>query len=422
MLLSVFGFFLSLFHILFSGKNLFRITLIVVASLLFAEAFTRVAVGIKPGFYINDPWFTPVDQLELMKGFYTDSAGIQKVSPEVATEVAQRMNSFIPSFNNHECGEIYYLAFEYRKVVKGFLFFPPDKKWQQYFNDDTSWNKLMSNYLSHPINDEGFRSIPFAPYNGKRKKLLLIGDSFVWGHSASPVTNSFADLLLKKGYVVYNTGISGADPPQYLAVAKKYIPLLKPDVVVVNVFLGNDLFVFDRPVLPCQPIFYNTNAGNLYTDPDGIMLSPERSYELAKASHSIPLTSRFNRFCAGTAFATLFWRALNKYHLVDNYNPVLDKYYKQVESLALSTPTLSNYLNQIKKVSDSAQCKMLVIAIPDLNGNSQINKKEVLRWFNGFPFQFSPVPQREYDHEDGHFNNEGHKDYAAFIEQKIREL
>jgi hypothetical protein len=76
------------------------------------------------------------------------------------------------------------------------------------------------------VNAQGFRDREwdFAADRGKRK-LLLIGDSFVAGHGVAHPEHRFGDLLqarLGDGWRVYNLGMNGADTPSELEVLRKF--------------------------------------------------------------------------------------------------------------------------------------------------------------------------------------------------------
>ncbi|MCB0510440.1 MAG: SGNH/GDSL hydrolase family protein, partial [Bacteroidetes bacterium] len=101
-------------------------------------------------------------------------------------------------------------------------------------------------YLNYPFNQEGFRSIEFDNYKSNKIKVLLIGDSFVWGMTAKPYYNSFADILLARNYQVFNAGIASVDPIQYWGICKNYFDKIDPDLVIVNFFEGNDLITKER--------------------------------------------------------------------------------------------------------------------------------------------------------------------------------
>ncbi len=125
--------------------------------------------------------------------------------------------------------------------------------------DSTYWARQQIG-----INEDGFRSPSFSKLDSCKKKVLFIGDSFAWGKSAEPLTgNCFVDLVRKEtGCEVINLGIPGADPAQYYELAKKYIPTLKPDVVFVMFFMGNDLMTEDRKVIPWPPVLLCHQCGN----------------------------------------------------------------------------------------------------------------------------------------------------------------
>lgn len=121
------------------------------------------------------------------------------------------------------------------------------------------------------INSAGFRGKEFTELDSTKKKVLIIGDSFTWGMSASPFQDSsYCDLLAREtDYEIVNTGIPAADPPQYLKIAEEYSAQIKPDIILVLFFMGNDLMKEDRAVIPNRPFYYWTNAGAVLADIDG---------------------------------------------------------------------------------------------------------------------------------------------------------
>ena len=100
------------------------------------------------------------------------------------------------------------------------------------------------------INQDGFRGNDFKYVQTQATKIFLAGDSFTWGATAEPVTNSFASLLQAAGYYIYNAGIPGTGPAQYQQLVEKYVPLLKPDAVAVCLYAGNDLKPYPDPLHP----------------------------------------------------------------------------------------------------------------------------------------------------------------------------
>lgn len=91
----------------------------------------------------------------------------------------------------------------------------------------------------------GFRVGPNGPSHGP-KKVLIIGDSFMAALQVE-YDQSLAGLLEKDLHVaVRNAGQAGWDPPQYDIAARTLLARDTFDLVLVSVYLGNDV-VTERP-------------------------------------------------------------------------------------------------------------------------------------------------------------------------------
>lgn len=87
-------------------------------------------------------------------------------------------------------------------------------------------------------------------------RILLLGDSFMAAMQVE-YEQSLAGLVEQciPGASVWNTGVGGWDPPQYLIQARQALDLTEFDLVLVSVFLGND--VVGGPIAtipPRQPV------------------------------------------------------------------------------------------------------------------------------------------------------------------------
>ena len=257
----------------------------------------------------------------------------------------------------------------------------------------------------------------FKPLKSKKIKVLLLGDSFTWGHKTENITNSFADILLSKGYLVYNTGIVGADLPQYFAIAKKYMALLKPDVVIVNLYMGNDISKYNRILRAKTPIYYSTNAGNLYSCPHGKYFeSAQEAYNHVIDISSIPLTSNFNKIMSQSRITTQLWLALANIGLVTNrHNDLNSVYFEQASKREVGYSINSNYLLLIKDLCVSNTSKLMVSIIPDCK-NLQDNPSDYIKEID---YCMLSSINESYYAEDGHFNDLGHKSYAEFLHQML---
>lgn len=160
------------------------------------------------------------------------------------------------------------------------------------------------------INRAGFRSPEFdavLAVAARGTTVVLLGDSFTWGGTAVPITRSFADLLRTAGYTVHNLGIPGTGPRQYRKVAETYLPRLSPDVVVVGLYLGNDILIREWEPPPGRPLYYVIEGGSWITpfDEDGNYLENlEIAYEYYHNKFG-----RVRRFLRETATGTLIIKA-----------------------------------------------------------------------------------------------------------------
>jgi len=411
----------------FSRFLLSLITLVIALSI--AECVLRMK-GVQPGFKTSVKFFKRVDPLYILEGFHADSNGVFSVSREarqVICNVLQTKQMKEVSINRQQCADVYSLANDfikirsesYRSDFKSIL----EKINSEEDAADKEFSDAVKEYINCPINSNGFKSIEFKKYKGKRKSILLLGDSFTWGHSASNITNGFADLLLAKGYIVYNTGISGADPPQYLRLSQLLIPQLKPDYVVVNFYMGNDIQYFERKPKPFMPLMYITNAGNLFACPEGVYFeSAQEAYDFSLAELTIPAEGAFNNVCSKTAIATLLWRSLQK----DDLPPAIllpryAGYLKKVKQAATETPYSDIEIEQIKETAEQYEGDFLLIAIPQLKEGKFVFPDSDPRLFKRLEYFVPPVELKHYHQfTDGHYNDLGHAMHAEFIETVLK--
>jgi hypothetical protein len=116
-------------------------------------------------------------------------------------------------------------------------------------------------WYNHWSNAFGFHDEEFVePKPGGRIRILAVGDSFTFAPVPYPqgvVTLTETALRAACGgrdLDVLNMGLMGAGPPEYRILAELGVPRFTPDLVVINVFLGNDppdlhRYVHDRSPL-----------------------------------------------------------------------------------------------------------------------------------------------------------------------------
>lgn len=96
------------------------------------------------------------------------------------------------------------------------------------------------------IDQDGFRVGRAGRTEGKRR-ILLLGDSFMealqveYEQSLAGLLEARLGARLGETVTVRNTGVGGWDPPQYLIEARREIGRERFDLVLVSVYLGNDV-------------------------------------------------------------------------------------------------------------------------------------------------------------------------------------
>jgi hypothetical protein len=96
------------------------------------------------------------------------------------------------------------------------------------------------------INSMGFRDREYPIEKESAYRIITIGDSFTygWGVEIDDVWSKILERELRRAGVdveVLNLGRGGAYPASYAQVAKKAVPLLRPDLVIICVLQGDDL-------------------------------------------------------------------------------------------------------------------------------------------------------------------------------------
>ncbi len=401
-------------------------------SICLSEVVLRNIFAIKPGQYWDSSWFHPVDSLKVLNGYYADEFGIFKIQKSIKQRIDAQIKlrkekgdfiSPIAINSNDEIG-LANLPQQAISVISGKSKSDLAQLYQYTFKKKewSSFDSLLDDYINHPINEDGFRSVSFRSISSARKKVMLIGDSFTFGQSAFDLSNSFADQLLADGFLVYNLGIPGADPAQYLAIAKKYLPILKPDFVIINVYAGNDIIYYQRKPEPNVPLFYFTNAGCISNHPfHKYLYSPEKALDFALSSTHIPQRTPWDKFCALSSIGTVFWKVVAKLNWVDVSSINFTDYYLEAKKLKLKSPSLNEELKIISDLANQANSKCLLSFIPEVNriyGLSKPSDYKGLKWETSYLVNFD-LERDDYNIPLQHFNDKGHYNYAKFLEKEL---
>jgi hypothetical protein len=442
-------------------NKLLLLGLAMLLALGLGEGLLRL-LGARPGVYQLSKEFKVVDSLIVCNNYTVDESGIYKysswISDTVVNDVTTKKELSGMSYlieQNTDIDNLHLVFSDYFSVIypnfktSWYTWFK-SRKFEPSIESDIQrqylqakalskkddWQKYIIEYFEKPFNADGFRSIPFGydSSKGDKKsgtKVLLIGDSYVFGMNARPIHASFADNLLAKGYTVYAAGIPGTDPAQYAAIAQKYVPLLNPDLVIICFYEGNDYMLFDRTSRPNQPHEYLSNAGFYQSAPYGVFMDTIDCYNYYKSLVVIPdtETKTLNRLMSKSAITSLLWGVLLKMDLV-KHEKVEESEKKMAEMIINQKPEFTaKHLQSVRATCLSTQTPVLFTIIPQrddvLNTGSQTALPDTTRAqaiFTDIPFHYPTSLKRKthYGSNDSHFNTAGHIEYAKFLDSLIQ--
>jgi hypothetical protein len=288
--------------------------------------------------------------------------------------------------------------------------------------------------LGTKINKQGFRDvIDYTPEIvdslktiAKKKIVMLVGDSYVEGCCPDTVTNSFGDIVNRNSkYKVLNMGVSGTDPLQYQLVVQKYAPLLKPDIILVVFYFGNDILTFERRATPFVPLTFpfKDNKWLFGVAPNHLSQKLNYSFKSADEAYNFYIDKY-----------TLTGKDRNWFEKTIRYSVILSKLYlyleqrssrKEWESKGIvynwdGEDIANKKLRIIDSVAKATNAMPIFVGIPSpqeaaSNEDVRIKYKNV---FTGIPYSCPKnLTKEDYDgmSMSNHFNNSGHKKYAAFL-------
>mgnify|MGYP002629812273 CR=1 FL=1 len=407
-------------------KKISHICLIILTVFTALELGTRLT-GIRPGYFESLRGFTEVDSLEVKNLFKLDELGIYSINTSLLDSLRKIDPTKHPTFIYQE--NVMQLYKEFETLVKSIdKIESPLANYRTTFKDSTDIY-ILETYLNNPINEEGFKSIPFSPIRSEKKKILLLGDSFTYGMSASPSYYSFADLLLSKGYLVYNTGITGTDPAQYEAILKKYMCKIEPDLIILNFCSANDFMTFPRKAKAEEPHEHQTNAGFILSAPLGKYLEVKDCYEFYKKFVSVPKGSFMYPFCKHSSGLSYCYGRL----IIDGYiyHPQRTAYFHVRKNISTTQMALNTkpYIDNMNKIAANESIPFLNVIIPvkpeskfsRSNYNEYfIDTKSLAVCFRNYTYHFPKNLEVDDFEQDGtHFNNQGSKKYADFLDSLI---
>ncbi len=153
--------------------------------------------------------------------------------------------------------------------------------------------------VDYHIDVDGFRiqSRPSSPV----KRVLILGDSFVFGVGVNDEETMAAHLQMKTdAFSFYNAGTSGYSQDQMFLAYEELCPRLPFDVVVVAVYLGNDIqdlpFLYPQQSSRPKPTFKVDAKGNLTMLTEHVVENAKKESTTAIAKPSLLSIPGFKQF------------------------------------------------------------------------------------------------------------------------------
>lgn len=281
------------------------------------------------------------------------------------------------------------------------------------------------------INSEGFFSSVEFTYESMevlrksgKKIVMLIGDSYTQGCCADNYNASFAQILNQSDeYEVLNFGIPGADPVQYRLIVEKYAPIIKPNLIIVAVYGGNDILEYDRTAKPFVPLSYPVKNGPWLNSEGPIYLTKQGTYfknfEEARA--------HYFKYFSLWGYESSFFEKTIRYSVILSRPYMKWKTKSRFEKIKYQVPKKLDHMPYSKQNLESLSSFASGLKIPVhytlIPSPSDVESK--LNYRDKYDFVFGKleysVPTdllvNDYDGlaDANHFNNQGHKKYAAYL-------
>lgn len=240
-------------------------------------------------------------------------------------------------------------------------------------------------------------------------RVLMLGDSFTFGASAS-IGDSFVEVLEANSQVeVWNVSMPGAGTVQQVQWLETFAPIMQPDLVILG-FYEND---YEDNLYPLDSYFFGTPTDGAWLairqyqrNASGEVIrvdSPEglyyRAYGVDRPDNAVI------RAIGKTRVGSLFIRFWNSVMQIQGRS----------EGNWIAAPT-RDYLQQIHAYADENDIPMLILGIPTLasvNGTDPFNiyesslalfEETQLQVLDARPF----IIPEHYNPPDVHWNTDGH--------------
>ncbi len=274
-------------------------------------------------------------------------------------------------------------------------------------------------------------------------RVLLLGDSFTWGLSARP-GHSWAEVLeqmlnAKQPTVVWNAAIIATGTFQAIASARELLPVLRPHVVILGFYGGNDFS--DNLLPPNNTVSVQVGETTVLVQPyylDGQFraqrLSDQNIYLVAHGYP--PAFNAAQRLLRQSALYSWFERQLTE--RMNAARPEMHPWAPGQQQRTESTQAIANtseYLSQLKELVESYGARLIVLNIPSpfsyentYHGQSHLRQlREIAQTLNLDIIEvFDKMTLADFVYainpEDLHWNDSGHAIAGRIVSEYVQAL
>lgn len=293
-------------------------------------------------------------------------------------------------------------------------------------NPPVNYAQIINGLKHTSFNSDGFRGREFGNTEDERKKIFFLGDSYTFGFDAEPFDSSYVNVLedINKKYMTFNGGVPGSNLASYAVVAEKYIPKVKPDLVVVCITKDDNV--------PYNQVLKPYTNSDLFLTSKGILFTVNPTY----SDDSVQVFEE-----AEDAYQNLMVCFTSKYLEPSWLKWIVDQstlvtlitgklFYKPnlsllKHNLILPKQDISRQcVNRILRVAEAYNAKVIFTIIPKTFDKST-EMRDVRKVIGDSVSLFFPSGISKEDfgpYHKAHFNNNGHRFYANFLNQTISDL
>jgi hypothetical protein len=274
------------------------------------------------------------------------------------------------------------------------------------------------------------------------KRVLVLGDSFTGGASAEK-GHGYVDLLNQyynnNGIIFFNTGVGGYAQNNQLAVLKKYFNVIKPHIVLLGFYTGNDFWenlqpldrytAFTRLWVANYEVILTGNGTEMRRRSSGEILNIYKRYIGCTFSTSNSWSLKEfvrEKIFYQTRIGTQMWlrmRSLKTKLSIFTKNKKKTKYGLSKEAKrSYRYEITKNYLKEIKEFIEPQYIPFYILVIPDFHESTNSlqksrNYQDAITLFNELNLQYidpfnelnlQDYVERKPGSQNDHWNNSGH--------------